>query len=47
MQYKKLQGGQIHKVQYHYRRAIQLLQFVKGLWATGFCLAGRRLPTLV
>jgi len=34
MQYQKLQGGQIHKMQYNTtRQALQLLQFVKGLQA--------------
>jgi len=50
MQYKKLQGGRVHKIYPTPRQAMQL-QFVKGLRARWFCLAvrirsaGLRLPT--
>jgi len=41
MQYKKLQGGQIHNTT---RGNIKLLQFVKRMLAGRFCLAGQIRP---
>jgi len=43
MKHKKLQENR--SIKYNTtRRAIQLLQIVKGLWAGLFCLAGRIRP---